>query len=76
MTPRAEHVSVKDVQVWGDQLAPGLLIGWDQRDGEWWGYVIAAQAGIDARGAGPYVKQVWVKAEFIVPVDVEPGSSR
>lgn len=67
MDPRAEHVWVTDVQVWGDRQAPGLLLGWERRADGWWGFVITAQAGIDAHGAGPYVRQLWVPASAISP---------
>lgn len=70
MIPRAEHVWVTDVQVWGDRRAPGLLLGWRRDDdGSWWGWVVSAQLGVDAQGGGPYVRQIWAPAAQIVPVD-------
>lgn len=69
MVPRAEHVWVTDVQVWGDRLAPGLLLGWRKarKGGGWEGWVIVAQLGIDAQGDGPHVRQGWTRAEAIKP---------
>lgn len=66
MHPRAEHVWVSDVQVWGDRRAPGLLLGWRQdRTGRWVGWVVVAHLGAAQEG-GPYVQQRWVPAQAIV----------
>ncbi len=66
MLPRAEHVWVSDVQVWGDGVAPGLLLGWRRRrDGGWEGWCVVAHLGSAAAGSGPYVRQGWVRAESI-----------
>ncbi|WP_139983943.1 hypothetical protein [Nocardioides litoris] len=66
MLPRAEHVWVTDVQVWGDRRAPGLLLGWERdRSGRWLGWVVVAHLG--AQHGGPYVSQRWVPSEAIVP---------
>ncbi|MBS45284.1 MAG: hypothetical protein CMH83_19370 [Nocardioides sp.] len=54
MHPRAEHVWVTDVQVWGDVQAPGLLLGWRQtRQGAWEGWCVVAHLG--PQESGPYV---------------------
>lgn len=63
MMPRAEHVWVTDVQVWGDRMAPGLLLGWRRRAGEWEGWVVTAQVG--PRDSGPFIRQGWVRAQSI-----------
>lgn len=73
MLPRAEHVLVSDVQVWGDRKAPGLLLGWRRDDaGRWWGWVISAELGSGASGGGPYVRQGWVRAESIERLGAGP----
>ena len=64
MHPRAEHVWVTDVQVWGDVQAPGLLLGWRQtRQGAWEGWCVVAHLG--PQDSGPYVRQGWVAAALI-----------
>lgn len=67
MVPRAEHVWVVDVQVWGDRQAPGLLLAWDRREDGWWAHVIVVQLGNGSQGGGPYVKQLWLQAAAIRP---------
>ncbi|GAA5156712.1 hypothetical protein GCM10023340_45310 [Nocardioides marinquilinus] len=59
---------MRDIRTWDDKPSPGLLLGWhrDHR-GQWLGWVIVAQLGISAHGAGPYVRQGWVAAEAIEP---------
>lgn len=63
MEPRAQHVFVKDVQVWGDVLAPGLLLGWRKRKGVWEGWVVVAQLG--PQDSGPFVQQRWIPASSL-----------
>lgn len=71
--PRAEHVWVTEVQVWGDRGAPGLLLGWRQDEHGWEGYVVTASLG-GARGSGPYVTQRWHPADRIRRCDEEPAA--
>jgi hypothetical protein len=61
--PRAEAVWVTETIVWGDRKAPGLLLGWEKRDGAWWGMCVYVQTG--AQDSGPYVTQTWVPAAKI-----------
>lgn len=52
---------------WGDDRVPGLLLAWRRTTAGWEGWVITVQAGVGARGDGPYVRQSWVPATSIRP---------
>ncbi len=74
--PRAQHVWVSLTGVWADDRLPGLLLAWRCGAKGWEGWVISVQPGVGARGDGPYVRQAWLPASAIRPVQVprRPGA--
>lgn len=70
--PRAQHVWVSLTGVWADDRVPGLLLSWRSTPQGWEGWVISAQAGVGARGDGPYVRQSWLPATAIRPLGPLP----
>ena len=74
MTP--VHVWLTDTGVFGDAALPGIVLDQKQADdGSWLVYVVAVEPGIGAHDAGPYVRQMWVAASAVRPVDAEPPAS-
>ena len=67
--PRAVHCWVSLTTVWKDDGVPGLLLGWRRGEQGWEGYVIAASPGIGAHASGPYLRQCWIPAAAIRPVE-------
>lgn len=67
---RGEHVFVHDVQVFGNVPHPAILLEWRQVDGKWEGLTIAAESF--PQGRGWQVRQRWVDASLIQPVEVSP----
>lgn len=53
--------------------APGLVLGWERRDGRWRAEVVMVLE--DRRSnAGPFVLQRWMRVEDLRPVPSEPRS--
>lgn len=68
MQERAEHVWVSYTGRWDEDRAPGLLLGWRQREGRGWeGWVISAEQAPPGKTEG-MVRQGWVPASAIRPV--------
>lgn len=76
MEPRAEHVWVRNVALFGDQWHPGILLWWEQTDDGWRGMVVVARPGIPARNDGPFVSQGYRTADAIRPYMWTPPALR
>jgi hypothetical protein len=72
--PRSRHVWVTATTVWREHPVPGLLLGWRETKTGWEGWVILVEDGNLAHEDGPYVRQLWLPASGIRPLD--PGSPR
>lgn len=53
---------------WPEDVAPGLLLSWRERQGKGWeGWVITAESSGDGH-SDPFVRQLWVAASCIRPI--------